>query len=115
MEKSNNSIRVIAFYVVSTVFIAFMMMTADGNMIPFLKEEGLIQMLQLFGGFAGIYGVMCKCNGAHQKGAWYIIGGLAIAILGSFATAGAYFLLILITMLIGDDALWKKFDSLAKE
>jgi hypothetical protein len=107
--KKNLSIRVVAFYLTITLLIVFMMMSATP------KLDGFWQLAQLFGGLAGVYGIMCKTNGLHQKGAWFIIGGLVVAILGSFITAVAYFLLITLTLFIGDDALWKKFDSLAKE
>ena len=115
MKKSVNPIRVVAFYALVTLLVIAMMFTAKGCVIPFLQEEGLISLMQLFGGFTGVYGIICRDNGENKKGAWYVISGMIIAAFGSVATAVLYFLLILVTMLIGDDALWKKFDSLAKE
>ena len=113
--KKNFSTRVVVFYVCVTMLVVTMVFTAKGEMVPFLREDGLIALMQLFAAFAGVYGIMCKANGEHQKGAWYVIGGLVVAILGSTITAIAYFVLILVTIIIGDDTLWKKFDKLAKE
>ena len=104
----NVSFRVIIFYAVAVVFIAAMIITANGDL------DGFWQLMQLFGGITGIVGIT-NYDLDRKKTVWYIFSGLIVALLGSIVTAIIYVLMLALMMLICNDALWKELNVMCKE
>lgn len=102
------SFRVIIFYAVAVVFIAAMIITANGDL------DGFWQLMQLFGGITGIVGIT-NYDLDRKKTVWYIFSGLIVALLGSIVTAIIYVLMLALMMLICNDALWKELNVMCKE
>jgi hypothetical protein len=102
------SFRVIIFYAVAVVFIAAMIITANGDL------DGFWQLMQLFGGITGIVG-STNYDLDRKKTVWYIFSGLIVALLGGIVTAIIYVLMLALMMLICNDALWKELNVMCKE
>ena len=104
----NVSFRVIIFYAVAVVFIAAMIITANGDL------DGFWQLMQLFGGITGIVGI-ANYGLNRKKSFWYVFSGLIVAILGSVITGIIYVVLLALMMVICNATLRKELDVMCKE
>ena len=104
----NVSFRVIIFYAVAVVFIAAMVLTANGSF------DGVWQLMQIVSGIICIAGV-ANFDTDRQKAARFVIAGLLIAFCGGIATAIIYALMLALMMVICNNALRKELDVMCKE
>ena len=104
----NVSFRVIIFYAVAVVFIAAMVLTANGSF------DGVWQLMQIVRGIICIAGV-ANFDRNRKKAAWFVIAGLLIAFCGGIATAIIYALMLALMMVICNNALRKELDVMCKE
>ncbi len=104
----NVSFRAISFFAVAVVFIAAMVMTANGSF------DGVWQLMQIFGGIICIAGV-ANFDRNRKKATWFVIAGLFIAFCGSITTAIIYTVMLALLMAICNGALWKELNVMCKE